>query len=173
MDKLKIRRETLDDYNAVYQVVREAFATAEHSDGTEQDLVTALRKSDAFVPELSLVAVEDGKIVGHILFTKVRVGQQEALALAPLSVLPDYQRRGIGLALIREGHEIARRLGYDYSIVLGHPKYYPKAGYVPASAYGIRAPFDVPDANYMAIKLNRAAPAIEGIVRYDRAFGID
>ena len=69
-----------------------------------------------WIPELSLVAVEDEKIVGHILFTKAVVQGVEVLALAPLSVLPDYQNRGIGLSLMKEGHSIAHKLGYEYSV---------------------------------------------------------
>lgn len=167
-----IRQERQADYEAVYEVVKTAFATAEHSDGTEQDLVAALRHSPSFIPELSLVAVLDGKIVGHILFTKAAVGGRTELALAPLSVLPACQRQGIGRALMAEGHCIAKRLGFDYSIVLGHPGYYPKAGYRPASLYGIKAPFEVPDENFMALKLNPSAGVLDGTVKYDAAFGI-
>lgn len=168
-----IRQEQPEDYRMVYQVIKEAFAYAEHSDGREQDLADRLREGSAFVPELSLVAVEDGKIVGHILFTKAWVNDARVLALAPLSVLPEYQNRGIGLSLIKQGHLIASRLGYEYAVVLGHSKYYPKAGYVPASQYGIKAPFDVPDENFMAIKLIDGAKSLAGMIQYDKAFGID
>lgn len=170
---MEIRQENQDDCEAVYKVVKEAFATAEQSDGNEQDLVNALRNSDSFIPELSLVAIENGEVVGHILFTKAYVGEFVELAFAPLSVLPLYQRKGIGLALMQKGHSIAKTLGYDYSIVLGHSEYYPKVGYVPASVYGIKAPFDVPDENFMAIKLNDREKRIKGIIRYDIAFGIN
>ena len=169
---VEIRRETPGDYEAVYRLVKAAFACAEHSDGNEQDLVAALRNSTAFVPELSLVAAENGTPVGHILFTKVRVGGSVQLALAPLSVLPAYQRKGIGAALMQRGHRIARELGYDYSIVLGSPEYYPRAGYVPASAYGIRAPFHVPDEYFMALRLRDGADSPAGVVQYDGAFGL-
>lgn len=118
-----IRQETPTDYNNVYQLIITAFKNAEHSDGNEQNLVTALRQSQSFEPKLSLVAEIDNIIVGHILFTKVQVGEKTALALAPLSVLPAYQQQGIGLALIKQGHEMARQLGYSYVIVLGHPQY--------------------------------------------------
>lgn len=94
-DILIIRPEQSTDYDAVYQVVKEAFANAEHTDGNEQNLVVELRKNKSFIPKLSLVAVEDGKVVGHILFTRALVDGIEVLALAPLSVLPEYQNRGI------------------------------------------------------------------------------
>lgn len=170
---MKIRQENQEDYQTVQQVIKEAFLHAEQSDQTEHQLVAALRNSDSFVPALSLVAVEDGKIVGHILFTKAKVGGYPVLALAPLSVLPVYQRKGIGLALIQQGHAVAKKLGYDYAVVLGHAAYYPKAGYVPAGTYGIKAPFAVPDECFMANKLNESAKRIEGIIQYDKAFGID
>ena len=169
---LTIRQENKNDYEEVYNVIKTAFETAEHSDGNEQDLVVALRKSDNFIPELSLVAVMDNKIVGYILFTKIKIGKQEELALAPLGVLPEYQKQGIGRALIREGHKKAKELGYHYSVILGSEKYYPKFGYIPAKEYGIVAPFDVPDENFMAIKLNDIDIEIKGIVQYAKEFGI-
>ncbi len=169
---MNIRQETAADYSYVYNVVKTAFATAEQSDGNEQNLVVALRESRSFIPELSLVATVRGKIAGHILFTKAIIGGHTALALAPLSVLPAYQKQGVGMALMAEGHRIARALGYHYSAVLGHSQYYPKAGYRPASRFGIRAPFDVPDENFMAIRLNPAAEPLNGVIVYDPAFGI-
>lgn len=134
-----IRQEKAEDYEAVYHVVQEAFQNAEHTDGNEQNLVVALRKSKAFIPQLSLVAVEDQRVVGYILFTKAVVNGVQVLALAPLAVLPEYQNRGIGLDLIAEGHRAARSLGYGYSVVLGHPQYYPKAGYLPAQTVEMKA----------------------------------
>lgn len=168
-----IRKEEVKDHNEVYSLIKRAFSFAEHADGNEQDLAAALRKSEAYIPELSLVAEEDGKIVGHILFTKAEVGGAVVLALAPLSVLPEYQKQGVGTALIQEGHRIARELHYGYSIVLGSETYYPRAGYLPADSFGIKAPFDVPQENFMACKLIDSAPAIHGTVRYAREFGID
>lgn len=169
---ITIRKENVDDYEAVYNVIKTAFETAEHSDGNEQDLVVALRKSNNYIPELSLVAIDNDKIVGYILFTKIKIGESEELALAPLGVLPEYQRQGIGSKLITEGHRIAKKLGYHYSIVLGSENYYPKFGYVPAIEYGIEAPFDVPSKNFMAIKLNESNVEIKGIVKYAKEFGI-
>ncbi len=169
---LEIRQETKKDYEEVYNVIKIAFETAEHSDGNEQDLVVALRKSDNFIPDLSLVAVEDNKIVGYILFTKIKIGEYEELALAPLAILPKYQKQGIGKKLIEKGHQIAKELGYHYSIVLGNEIYYSKSGYSPAINYGIKAPFEVPSKNFMATKLNNTDKEIIGIVEYAKEFAI-
>ena len=167
---MNIRRETPKDYPEVYRLVKEAFASAEHADGNEQDLVEALRKGDAFLPELSLVAEIDGRLAGHILFTKVKIGGRTELALAPLAVLPEYQRQGVGKALIAEGHRIAREMGYHYSVVLGSEQYYPKSGYRPARDFGIGCPFDVPEENFMAIDLQGHSAPVSGVVEYAKEF---
>lgn len=167
-----IRQETVKDYKEVYDIITKAFATAEHADGNEQDLVVALRKGEAFIPELSLVAEKDGEIIGHIMFTKMKVGNDEVLALAPLSVKPGFQRQGVGRALIAEGHRIAKEMGYSYSVVLGSEIYYPKSGYMPAVNFGIQVPTDIPSENYMAIKLREDAKAISGPVTYAKEFGL-
>lgn len=169
---ITIRQETPADHAEIYSLIQTAFASAEHRDGNEQDLVDALRKSEAFIPELSLVAQLDRRIAGHILFTKARIGKTTQLSLAPLSVLPPFQRQGIGTALIQEGHRIAKELGYAYSIVLGSETYYPRLGYAPASLYGIRPPFEVPDANFMAFPLRIPAPQISGVLEYAPEFEI-
>lgn len=168
-----IRQEEAKDHSAVYSLVKRAFETAEQADGNEHDLVNELRKGKAYIPELSLVAETDGTVVGHIMFTKAEVGDDTVLALAPLSVLPEYQRQGVGTALIQEGHRIARELGYGYSIVLGSENYYPRTGYLPADTFGIQAPFDVPRENFMAYRLNDSAPALCGTLRYAEEFGIE
>ncbi len=168
-----IRKEEFKDYKTIYTVVKSAFDNAEHSDGNEHDLVDALRKGEAFIPDLSLVAETGGKIVGHIMFTKAKIGEDTVLALAPLSVLPEYQNMGIGMSLIKEGHRIADKLGYEYSIVLGSEKYYPKAGYVPADNFGIKPPFDVSRVNFMACKIKEDAADICGVIKYAKEFGIE
>lgn len=168
-----IRTEQLADYEAVYRLVKNAFETAEQSDGNEQDLVNALRQSNAFIPELSLVCVINRKIVGQIMFTKLQIGGHTALALAPLSVSPHCQKQGIGTALILEGHKIAQTLGYSYSVVLGSEKYYTRIGYIPAETFGIKPCFEVPSKNFMAYKLCENAPIISGIVKYANEFGLN
>lgn len=167
-----IRQETLNDYKEVYELITEAFATAEHAVGNEPDLVVALRKGNAFIPELSLVAEIDKKLAGHILFTKAKVNNDNVLVLAPLSVKPHYQKQGVGTALIVEGHKVAKELGYEYSLVLGNETYYPRVGYVPAEQIGIEVPKDIPAKNFMAIKLQENAKMICGAVTYAKEFGI-
>lgn len=168
-----IREEKEEDFKKVYEIVKESFKSAEHCDGNEQDLVVALRKGKSFIKELSLVAELNGKIVGHILFSKGYVEDREVVVVAPLSVLPDYQRKGIGKALLNEGNRIAKELGYKYSMVLGSEKYYPKFGYVPAELYGIKPTFDVPSENFMALKLDENVENLNGFLKYAEEFGIN
>lgn len=170
--ELKIRQEISADYSSVYKLVKEAFEQAEHTDGTEQDLVERLRKDDAFIPELSLVAELDGKIVGHIMFTKTKVGDHIELTLAPLSVAVGLQGQGIGGQLIRAGHEIAAKMGYEFSILVGHAGYYPRFGYKPAASFGIKCPMEVPEENFMACSLLGRDAKLDGTVEYPKAFGI-
>lgn len=165
-----VRQETPNDFEQVYPLIKVAFATAAHSDGTEQDLVVRLRSSASFIPALSLVAQADDKIAGYILFTQIGLGQTRALGLAPLAVLPEMQGQGIGTRLIEEGHRIAREMGYEWSVVLGSEAYYPRAGYRPASRYGITPPFDVPDENFMALNLQGKEGMVNAAVQYDKAF---
>ena len=167
-----IRQETPEDYEEVYQLIKDAFASAEHADGNEQDLVAALRGSSAFIPELSLAAEKDGRLAGHILFTRASVGGCTVLALAPLSVRPEYQRQGIGTALVLEGHRIARKLGYPYSVVLGSEHYYPRVGYGPAEKLGIVVPDGIPSENFMALKRREDAEPLQGRMVYAREFGM-
>ena len=170
---MEIRKEETKDYEEIYEVVKRAFDSAEHADGNEQDLVNELRTGGSYIPQLSLVAEENGKIIGHIMFTRAKVGTVDVLALAPLSVLPEYQKKGIGTALIKEGHRIARQLGYRYSVVLGSEKYYPRFGYVPASLFGIISPFDVPDEKFMAFNMKQDDTCIHGVMKYAKEFGIE
>lgn len=167
-----IRQEQYKDYDKIYSLVKEAFAMAEHADGNEQDLVNALRRGRAYIPELALVAEIDGEPVGHVLFTKAKVGKSEVLVLAPLSVRPLYQRQGVGSALITEGHRIAKTLGYQYSLVLGSELYYPRFGYIPAEELGVIVPDGIPSANFMAMKLQANAQPLNGTVIYAKEFGL-
>ncbi len=165
-----IREETIQDYEVVKHLVKKSFESAEHTDGDEYNLVGRLRKSEGFIKELSLVAEEDGVILGYIIFTKAKIGNITGLALAPLAVSPHAQKKGVGSALIKKGHEIAKSLGYDIVVVLGSEQYYPKFGYKPASGFGIQAPFEVPDENFMAVSLQEKNNKVDGIIEYVSAF---
>jgi putative acetyltransferase len=174
-----VRAETEADVSAVRRLNELAFGRTE-----EASLVDALRA--AAHPHVSLVAVEDGEVVGHIFFSPVSIepddsvstqaaaaaGGAAAMGLAPMAVLPQRQNRGIGSQLIREGLRACRSLGCEVVVVLGHPEYYPRFGFVPASRVGLRSEYDVPDEVFMATEL--AAGALEGmrgLVKYHPAFG--
>ena len=169
---MNIRQENSNDYEQVYNLVKKAFESAEHSDGNEHELVCALRKSQSFIPELTLVALTANKIVGHIMFSRATVDNEDILILAPLSVLPEFQNKGIGSALIKEGHKTACRLGYEYCAVLGSEKYYPRFGYVISSDYGIQPPKGIPTQNFMVVKLSAKAKNVNGYVKFAKEFGI-
>jgi predicted N-acetyltransferase YhbS len=140
------RPETRDDVSAIREVNLAAFPTA-----AEADLVEALRASDAWIEGLSIVTEDpEGTVVGHALLTRCHVDGAPALALAPCAVQPHVQRSGAGSAAIRAGLEAARAKGENLVLVLGHADY-PRFGFTPAAAVGIRASFDVPDEAVMAL----------------------
>lgn len=165
---ITMRAEAPDDYALVRRVNELAFGQS-----NEAGLVDALREKAR--PYISLVAVMDGDIVGHIFFSPVTVeGEQEtltAMGLAPMSVLPDHQRRGIGSLLVREGLEECRRIGHEVVVVLGHPKFYPRFGFTPASSKGLRSEYDVPDDVFMVAELRPGAlGGRRGLVKYNPEF---
>lgn len=172
---IKVRQEKENDYKLSEIVVEKAFENAENSDHREHFLVDKLRKSDAFVPELAFVAELNGEIVGHIMLTKVFIENGEnkynSLALAPVSVLPEYQNKGIGSKLISKGLKTAKEIGFKSVIVLGHDKYYPRFGFKPAKIWEIKASFDVPDSAFMALELeDKGLYGIKGTVVYGKEF---
>lgn len=167
---VSIRQEKKDDYDAVFEVNKFAF---EQDD--EARLIEMLRQSDAFIPELSLVATFDEKIIGHILFTKIKIINEEveteSLALAPMAVRPEFQRKGIGRQLIKHGLDKAREMQNKSIIVLGHEHYYPKFGFVPADKWNIKSPYDVPTNFFMALELvTDGLKGVNGLVKYPKEF---
>lgn len=163
-----IRFEEPRDIAAIRKVVEEAFGQP-----AEADLVDALRRNGKAA--LSLVAEVNDRVVGHILFSPVTVetgdGELVGIGLAPLAVLPEFQNRGVGSALVEHGLERCREAGHRFAIVLGHPDYYPRFGFVPASRFGIKSKYDTPDEHFMAMELREGALQNQaGMARYQPEF---
>ncbi len=164
---MRIRTEDEDDRAAIHAVNRAAFGTL-----VEANLVDVLRRTATqFV---SLVADVDGAIVGHIVFSKVWLAGRDDLSimgLGPMAVAPDYQRKGIGSALVRAGLTSCKQLGCQAVVVVGHAEYYPRFGFSPAVGYAIRCEYDVPDDVFMVTELEAGVlRGASGVVRYDEAF---
>jgi putative acetyltransferase len=164
-----VRNEKEDDYPDVRLVNEMAFCRP-----NEAELVAVLRQAAS--PLISIVAAADNKVVGHILFSPVTVesdrGQFAALGLAPMAVLPEYQRHGIGSVLIREGLKACRQIGHDIVFVLGHPDYYPRFGFEQAKQRGFRCEYQVRDEAFMVAVLSEgAANGRSGTVKYRPEFG--
>ena len=169
MKTIVVRRETAEDETAIRTLVERAFGRA-----NEAALVDALRQRGALT--LSLVAVDDQQVVGHILFTPVTVesssGAFGALGLGPMGVLPEYQRSGIGSQLIRASLDECRQMGHEIVVVLGHPHYYPRFGFAPARPRGIEYTHPVPLEVFMLLELRPGALAGRtGRVQYQPEFG--
>lgn len=166
-----IRQETPFDIPAIYVLNQKAFGGR----NAEAALVDDIRKSEHFIPELSLVADDSGHIVGHILFSRIHIETQEghipALALAPMAVLPEYQRTGIGSQLVRQGLLISKHLGHSIVIVLGYSSYYPRFGFSASAAKSLECPYGDCGAAWMALELVAGAlQRVCGRVVYPPAF---
>ncbi|MBI4751802.1 MAG: N-acetyltransferase [Acidobacteria bacterium] len=165
-----IRPEQPDDAASVRRVNELAF-----NQHDEANLVEALHK--VAVGLISLVAVIDGQIVGHILFSPATIqgagGDFHVIGLAPMAVLPEYQNRGIGSQLVRAGLAECHRQGHRMVIVLGHPNFYPRFGFVPARPKGITCEYDVSDDTFMVAELEPGALAgCTGLAKYHPAFAM-
>ena len=165
---LIIRPETPEDVDSIRYVNEQAFGQED-----EAKLIEKLRNHGVLT--ISLVAIRDGEIIGHIAFSPVVIESErssfEAIALAPMAVLPAYQRKGTGSQMVLAGLEECRRLGREIIVVLGHPDYYPRFGFVPASTYGIECEYDVPSEVFMTLELNLGAlSGRSGTVKYQPEF---
>ncbi|KAA3598341.1 MAG: N-acetyltransferase [Calditrichaeota bacterium] len=169
---LRIRTENKNDYLGVYEVHKFAFEQT-----NESELVENLRMTNEFVPELSILVENESKIVGHILFFPIQVKSNESsfesLALAPLAVLPKFQKQGIGKKLVFEGLKRAKNLGFKSVIVLGDPIYYGKFGFEPSVKWQILSPYKVSAEYFMALELeNRSLENVFGTVVYPKEFDV-
>jgi putative acetyltransferase len=167
---IQIRAERNGDQEAIRQINDSAF-----KGDNESRLVDAIRNSELFVPELSLVAVAEGKLIGHILLSIVYINSDEGeiptLALAPMAVVPEHQNKGVGTLLVEEGLKRAEDQGFKHAVVLGHPGFYPKFGFVAASTKGIESPFPVPDEVFMALEIKEGSlNQVKGKLVYPPAF---
>ena len=167
-ESVLIRPEATEDQATIRRINEEAFETT-----TEADLVDILRRNGKVT--LSLVASAAGSLIGHILFSPVTIDQApvlRAVGLAPMAVLPEWQRRGVGSKLVRRGLDLCRDAGFDAVVVLGHSHYYPRFGFVPASTFRLSSEYDVPDDVFMALELRECAlrGLQKAVVRYQPEF---
>jgi putative acetyltransferase len=168
-DTLSIRVERPDDIPVIRAVNERAFGQRE-----EADVIDRIRRNHREI--LSLVALNENRVVGHILFSPAVIGQGsgvvQGMGLGPMAVLPEQQRHGIGSALVRQGLGILRERRCPFVIVLGHPSYYPRFGFERASRYGIHCEWEVSDDAFMILILDRSRmKAISGLARYLPEFG--
>ena len=164
-----IRKEEPRDIKAIRRVNEQAFGQ-----GNEANIIEQLRNRDVLT--ISLVAEQDNEIVGHIAFSPVTIEAQgsnsEAIALAPMAVVPAWQRKGIGSQLVWAGLEECRRLAHEVVVLVGHPEYYPRFGFVPARSKGLECEFEVLDEAWMILELKEGALAgRRGEVRFQPEFG--
>jgi predicted N-acetyltransferase YhbS len=169
--EIEIRSEASGDAAVIASLVQRAYANVPYSDHGEHRMIDRLRGTDAFLPALSLLAEIAGEPVGHVLLTKahIRTGDVavETLALAPLSVVPEFQSRGVGRRLVQAARARAVALGFSSIVLVGIPGYYPRFGYEPLSRYPIKLPFDAPAANCMVLPLTpHALKGVAGTVDY-------
>jgi len=169
---VEIRGEDTGDHQAIKLVNDLAFEQPD-----EGEMIDALRCNPGFVPELSLVALVDDAVVGHILFFPIKIenagSYETSLSLAPMAVHPDFQGKGIGGRLVEEGIAAAKAGGFESIIVLGHPEYYPRFGFQPASRWGIRPPLEAPDEAFMALELAEGSlHGKAGVVEYPLEYGL-
>jgi len=165
-----IRNERKNDYDDIRKINDLAFGQE-----IEGKMIEALRRTSEYNYILSLVAEIKDKIVGHILFYSIKIKKENeeytVLSLAPMAVHPAYQNKGIGSKLVKRGLEIAKEIDFDAVIVVGHPNYYPRFGFTPASNWELQLPFDVPDDTFLILELKEnTLKKYSGTVEYPKEY---
>jgi len=155
---MTIRAEKADDFDKIHQLVKTAFETASPAaDGDEQDHVLRLRASNNYIPQLALVAEDEGQLIGHIMLTKTYIKTKtksiESLLLSPLAVLLPYRKKGIGARLVTEALARAKAAEYKAVFLVGEPKYYQRFGFVSVSNYNLAYNMDIPKQYVMVCEL--------------------
>ncbi len=174
-----IRPETEDDFRETEFLTREAFWDLFKPGCDEHLMIHNLRRVPAFVPELDFVAVYENRIIGNIMYSKAKVVgedscEHEVLCMGPLSVLPSYQRSGIGSKLFNHSLVYARQLGFKAIIIFGHPDYYKRFGFVNAQKYHITTEDGENFDPFMTMELvENGLKGIEGKFYGDKAFHVD
>jgi predicted N-acetyltransferase YhbS len=168
---LIFKPEKPSEFQTIHNLVKVAFQTAKVSNGNEQNYVDKLRSSGNYIPQLALVAEEDGKIVGHIMLTKTYVTTTdlkfEALLVAPLCVALEYRRRGIGSTLVEASFDLAKKSGYTAVFVVGDPAYYNRFGFQSSARFGIRHVPAIPEQYVMVRELTvDALSGVNGTVTF-------
>ena len=160
-----IRKETQADIEVITEITKLAFENRPYSRNTEQFIINALRAANALT--ISLVAEIDGKLVGHIAFSPVTFsdGSKNWYGLGPISVMPNYQKQGIGKSLVNEGIGLLKDLGAEGCVLVGDPKYYERFGF--RSPKGLKHE-GVPQENFLALPFCDRIP--KGTVQFHRAF---
>ena len=161
---IEIREERAEDVAAIRDLNKRAF-DQDH----EGKIVDALRSNGAAL--LSLVAIVDDQIVGHIMYSPITVGEVTGAALGPMAVDTSYQRRGIGSELVQAGNLKVKDAGWPFIIVLGHPNFYPRFGFRPAGTLGIRCEWEVPEDVFMVLVLDQEKmQGVSGLAKYRHEF---
>lgn len=173
---VQISIEQVVHYDEVESVIQKAFENAHYTNGKEWLLVKKLRASEHFIPELSLIALYERQIIGHVLLSSIEITdasgrKHSSLALAPLSVLPEFQNKEVGSQLMLAAISSAKSTSFNSIILLGDPDYYSRFGFKPASQWSILPPFEVQDETFMAIELKQGSLAtVSGVVVYPPEF---
>lgn len=162
------RVEEPADLSQVRAVTLAAFDTDQ-----EAAILDALRDDPAWIEGLSFVATDDdGNVVGHAVLSRCTIDQSSAVIAGPVSVLPEYQKQGVGTAVMWALLHAAKAMGENHVLLVGHPQYYPRFGFTRASTHGIRLSIEVPDEAVMALTLDQDAPLPSGTVTFADAFGL-